>query len=81
MTYADQVREYAMQNYIVPARSAGKKTVTFSAGEIHTALGFQRRVPAVCNALGSKKFEKKYGIRRLARTGYHGPTATFTFEV
>jgi 5-methylcytosine-specific restriction enzyme B len=81
MKYADQVREYAMQHYIVPARAEGEKTVTFTAGEIHTALGFQRRVPGVCDALGSKKFEKEYGIRRLARSGYHGPTATFTFAV
>ena len=81
MTYADQVREYAMKHYIVPARAAEMKTVTFTAGEIHSALGFQRRVAAVRNALGTKKFEKEYGIRRVARSGYRGPAATFTFAV
>ena len=81
-TLSDQVRDYVYRNYIVPARENNTASVTVTAGDVHRALKFYRRMSLVCAALNTTKFERQYGIRLLERTGSgHGPTATFTFSV
>jgi hypothetical protein len=54
--YAEQSRDYAAEQYVRPARRRGGSLVQITAGDIHKALGFSNRVPAVCRALKSKKF-------------------------
>ena len=82
MTRADQVRDYAYRQYILPARAARNLTVSFTAGEIHKGLGFHNRMECVCDALDTYNFERERGIKLVARTGpQHGATATFTFSV
>ena len=82
MNPADQVRDFALRQYILPARTAGQTAVTFTSGEIHKALGFRSLMPCVCDALGARKFESQNRIRLLSRTGpRHGSTTTFTFSV
>ena len=81
-TLSDQVRDYVYRNYIVPARKIKTASVTVTAGDVHRALKFYRRMSLVCAALNTAKFERQYGIRLLQRSGSgHGPTATFTFSV
>ena len=82
-TLSDQVRDYVYLNYIVPARESKTASVTVTAGDVHQALKFaSRRMPLVCAALNTAKFERQYGIRLLQRSGSgHGPTATFTFSL
>jgi len=83
VTLSDQVRDYVYRNYIVPARESKTALVTVTAGDVHRALKFDsRRMPLVCAALDTAKFERQYGVRLLQRSGSgHGPTATFTFSV
>jgi hypothetical protein len=82
MNPADEVRDYAYREYILPARAAGNLSVTFTAGPIHIALGFQNLIARVCDALDVYKFETDRGIQLVTRTGpKHGATATFTFSV
>jgi hypothetical protein len=82
MTPSDRVRDYAFQNYVLPARATKSPTVTFASGPIHKALGFKNLMPCVCDALGASKFQAQYQIRLVKRTGpKHGATATFTFSV
>jgi phosphoribosyl-dephospho-CoA transferase len=82
MGEAEQVRQYAYQNYILPARQKKLLTVTFSAGPIHKALKLQRLMPCVCDALDTALFERQYNIKKVGRTTpKHGPTATWTFSI
>lgn len=79
---ADQIREYAFDNYIKPARDAGQSEVTIRAGDVHDAMNLNSRMPAVCGALGTNKFEQEYGVKRLGRSGPgQGATAMFVFAV
>jgi len=82
MRPSDQVRDYAYQNYVIPARARKSASVTFSSGQIHKALGFKNLMPCVCDALGTSKFQTQYQVRLVQRTGpKHGATSTFTFSV
>lgn len=79
---ADQVRDYALRQYILPARAAGQPTVTILAGPIHKALGFRNRMPCVCDALGVKKFAEDHRVCLVKRSGpKHGASAEFIFAI
>jgi 5-methylcytosine-specific restriction protein B len=82
MSYADDVRKYCKDNIIDPARTGGEKQIAIRAGDIHTAMGYQRRMPLVCAALGANKFEEIAGVERVSITGpTHGANAIFTFWI
>ena len=40
------------------ARARGDKTVTFRAGDVHTAIGLEDRMPNVCQVLKGRLFQK-----------------------
>jgi len=67
---ADKVRQYALENYIAPARRRGDKTVDIVAGDIHKALHLQNVVPNVCQALKGPKFLQE---NHLAIEAIEGP--------
>jgi excisionase family DNA binding protein len=79
---ADQVRQCAVRRNVEPARHRGESQVTITSGEIHRDLGLTNRLPLVCAALGSKKFEKQYGITLLHTTGGNqGANVQYTFNI
>jgi hypothetical protein len=70
------------KEFIEPARKQSKKAAVIRAGDIHKKMGLSDRMPAVCAALGSEKFEKQYNIKRIKLEGpIHGANALFTFEI
>ena len=81
---ADQIRAYARQNYIEPARRRGEKRVTIVAGDIVRALGLVNRTPNVCSALRSKTFlsESNAHLEEVEgpRSG-NSTTVKFTYEL
>lgn len=82
MILADQIRQFALLNYIEPARSRGETVVSIRAGDIHSQMGLSARLPAVCAALGSNKFESMCGIERLSVQGpLNGASTVFTFKL
>lgn len=82
MSYADNVRSYCKDRVIEPARRRGEKLVEMRAGDIHAAMGYQRRMPLVCAALGAKKFDEMAGVERVSLTGpTNGANAIFTFKI
>jgi hypothetical protein len=82
MTPSDQVRQYAFDHYILPARSSDKPTATVRAGDIHKALQFSQRSALVCGALGSLVFQEQYGVKLESRQGPGvGMSTLFTFKV
>jgi 5-methylcytosine-specific restriction protein B len=82
MSYADDVRNYCLENIIRPARTRGEKELSIRAGDIHTAMGYRNRMPLVCAALGANKFEEIAEAERISLTGpTNGANALFTFRI
>lgn len=82
LSRADDIRDFAFKEIIEPARKQGKHTVTIRAGDVHRDMGLYDRMPAVCSALGSKKFEDRFNVKRLKMEGpLQGANALFTFEI
>ena len=80
--FADEVRQHCIENIIEPARRAGKKEIEIRAGDIHSAMGYQNRMPLVCSALGAKKFEEKAEAERVSISGpSNGANALFKFKI
>lgn len=65
---ADRVRHFVYQQYIEPARGAGRMDVMVRTGDIHAGMRLVGRMPAICSALG-RKFEAQYQIKLLDRQG------------
>jgi hypothetical protein len=78
------VRRYIRDRYVRPAMREGRSTFRVRVGEVHKALGFSNRVPLVCNALSSRKFQQENSIRLVKRTGPpsgQSTTVEFTYEL
>ena len=79
---SEEVRSYALEKYIEPARKQGMTEVKIKADEVHKALGLKNRVPLVCSALRSQRFEELAGVRRLEEEGSRfSTTTTLTFAL
>lgn len=85
MNASDQVRQFVHEQYIVPARRKGAKTVTVLAGEVHKALKWDpRRIPQVCSALSTRKFLHSAHLELVSRQGPpsgQSPTVKFTYKI
>ncbi len=84
MTYSEQVAGFLLSGYIEPARQRGLTNVEVRAGEVHSKLGWARRIPLVCAALASKKLQRKLGVRLTEKTGPpsgQSSTVTFRYEI
>ena len=80
---SDLIREYAHDKYLVAAHRRGDGGVAINVGEVHKALRLQNRVPAVCQALRSKKFLEANSLRLVSATGPRSgqsTTVTYTYE-
>jgi len=79
---SDKVRSYCRDQIIVPARRNSITTVTIRSGDIHGELGFKNRLPLVCSALGSKKFEEMARVSRISIEGpANGANTKYTFQL
>ena len=76
MSLADEIREHALQHYVVPARTAGNNTFAIRAGEVSRNMSLHNRVPAVCGALISRKFLDMGGLELIERNGPRQSTTT-----
>jgi 5-methylcytosine-specific restriction enzyme B len=82
MSHADDVRAYCKRNYVEVARNKGERTVSIRSGDVHAALGYKNRMPLVCSAIGSNKFEELCKVRRISVKGpVNGANTVFTFEL
>jgi 5-methylcytosine-specific restriction protein B len=82
MSIADQIREHVVTHYIAPARQKGESTVSVRAGDVHSEMGFKNRLPNVCSALGSDKFETFASVKRVSLEGpSQGSNAVYTFRL
>jgi hypothetical protein len=84
MTFSEEVAGFLLNGYILPARQRGLANVEVRAGEIHSKLGWTRRIPVVCAALNSKKLQDKLGLRLTEKKGPpsgQSPTVVFRYEI
>ena len=81
-TLADRIREYVYMQYVAPARKKGTGTITIRAGDVHGEMELNNRLPAVCGALTTNKFQEQHGVRLVNRTGPNqGANVLLTFEL
>jgi len=82
MKPADDTRWYAKTNYIDPARATGASQVSIRAGDLHHAMGYTNRLPAVIAALGALKFQSLANVELLRIDGpLASTTTTLTFGI
>ena len=82
MTHSDRVRAYCLEEYVEPARARGEESVEIRAGDVHRALEYHNRMPLVCSALGSLKFENEARVERVSIKGpLNGANTVFTFRI
>jgi hypothetical protein len=78
MTCSEEVRKHVVDQYISPARRKGEDSVEVRAGTVHSELHWTGRVPSVCQALGSRKFQREAGVELVERSR-RGPSTTVVF--
>lgn len=68
--FLDNIRRYIFEHYIRPAVEEGNEYIILKAGDIPREMHLNNRMPAVCNALGSKKSIDTYNSW-LMKQGYN----------
>jgi hypothetical protein len=84
MKQADEIRTYARERYVVPARGQRERQFSIRTGDIVRGMKLPwSRTPAVCSALKTRKFLEDNALRRISTTGpQSGQTTTviYTYE-
>lgn len=82
MGQADRIRAFVVETIIIPARTRNLPEIEIRAGDIHSGMHLANAMPAVCSAIGSRKFETYAGVTTIARTGpSQGSNARFRFAI
>ena len=84
MRQADEIRTYARERYVMPARSQREKRFSIRTGDVVRDMKLVAgRTPAVCSALKTKEFLRENTLRLVSRTGPasgQSTTVTYTYE-
>ena len=81
MILADEIRAYALNTRILPARKDGTSKVVFTASDIHEGLRLRNRHPAVCGAIGSQKFLDMAAVDMWIKPPINGASTEFHCEI
>ena len=78
---ADRIRAFIMENYVEPARRQGLNRFDIRSGDVHSAIGLDNHLPAVCSALRGGKLAALAGIHVVHREGpENGANVTYSYE-
>jgi len=84
MKQADEIRNYARNTYVLPARGQRVKQFSIRTGDIVRGMKLPwSRTPAVCSALKTRKFLEDNALLRVSTTGPQSgqtTTVTYTYE-
>lgn len=84
MRQADEIRSYARERYVIPARGQRERRFSIKAGDVVRDMKLVGgRTPAVCSALKTREFLKENGLRLISRTGPESGQSTtviYTYE-
>ncbi len=79
---AGRIRQYALKDFVEPARERGEASVTIRAGDLHNALGLSNAHANVCQALRGRLFRNLAGVGEPTVTGpENSSTTTFVFNL
>lgn len=79
---ADRIRAHALENYILPARTAGEAEVAIHVRAVDEAVGGKGHWRNVCSALRSRKFLEMAEVRPPRRIGAEeSPATQFIFSL
>jgi hypothetical protein len=84
MKQADQIRTYARDTYVVPARAEHEKRFTIRTGDVVRGMKLALMyTPAVCSALKTKRFLQENDLCLISKAGPPSgqtTTVTYTYE-
>ena len=84
MKQADEIRTYARERYVVPARGQREKRFSIRAGDVVRGMKLvYGSTPAVCSALKTREFLEENALLLVSRTGPESgqsTTTTYTYE-
>ena len=84
MKQADQIRIYAQEEYVGPARRQREKRFSIRTGDVVRDMKLVGgRAPAVCSALKTRQFLEENALRLVSKTGPESgqsTTVTYTYE-
>lgn len=79
---AGRIRQFALKDFVEPARERGEASVTIRAGDLHNALGLSNAHANVCQALRGRLFRNLAGVGEPTVTGpENSSTTTFIFNL
>jgi len=79
---AQRIRHFVLKHHIEPARNAGRDEVRIRAGDVHRQMRLTNGMPAVCSALGSRKFLELADVALVDREGpANGSNVYFRFTL
>lgn len=82
MGQADLIRRFVLDHYVAPAKAQGQSEITVRAGDIHRRMGLSNAMPAVCSAIGGRKFSELAHVSLRDRTGpENGANVYFSFNL
>ena len=73
---ADEIRHFAMANYVLPWRESKTDVLTIRAGDLQRKMGLRNATPNVCSALEGRKFLALANLRLVCRDGPRRSTTT-----
>ena len=62
MSGADEIREYAYEQFVKPSSERGHSVVAIASRDIHDGLKLESKFPNICQALSGEKFYSEYGL-------------------
>ena len=78
---ADRIRAFAMKTVVRTGTHSAKSEIVIRAGDIHSQMGLQSRMPAVCAALSANKFQQLSGLQLARQEGPQvGSNTVFYFR-
>ena len=81
-TQAHRIRHFAFDHYVAPARRDGLGEITIRAGDVHKKMGLTSAMPAVCNAIGNRRFADLANVTLVERKGpTNGANVYFRFNL
>lgn len=81
LTLSDSIRVFIRDNFIIPARNAGKVKLKLKSGNIHGFMKLKNRYPAVCSAMKGKKIEYLCHIKIINKEGNDGTNFYVSYEI
>ncbi len=82
-TQADRIRDFVITNIIDPARQSGEPVVEIMSGDVHTRMGLENAMPAVCGVLEGRIFAERATVTLIDRRspiGSDQPSSTIRYR-